>query len=219
MRNEQELTHPSYCMVSFSQRSGFPKLFGSAIETHHNYITLQVKKCSLIRDDSGDRYFGSMSGDIVEVDLSPAQFSQLLTTMNHGMGVPATLRRFDNKAVPEPPDVKTEAAHISDSFKDDLKKFVNSLLKNSVPRAEEILAKKTLTVQDKNELRGIIYSVSNQLKDHAPFIMDMFTEAVEKKVSVAKAEVDSMFTSVITKLGMKSLEQLGKVLEIGDGKS
>jgi hypothetical protein len=138
--------------------------------------------------------------------------------MNVGMGVPATLRRFDNKQVPEPPDVKTEAEHISDNFKEDMKEFSDSLLKTSVPKFEEILAKKTLTIQDKNELKGILNSIIRKLTDSTPFIMDMFTEAVEKKVSVAKAEVDSIFTTVITKLGMKSLEQVNKVLEIGDGK-
>jgi hypothetical protein len=49
--------------------------------------------------------------------------------------------------------------------------------------------------------------IGTELKSNIPFIFECFQEAVQKKVAVAKAEVDSLFTSVINKLGMKALEE------------
>jgi len=204
---KEELTHPSYVLASFSRRSGNPRLFASQLENHYNYVTLCLKKATLIRQSNGDRYYGSSSGDIVEVDFSAAQFAELLTTMNIGLGVPGTMRRLLNERVEEPPEVLDEAQNVAKEFEGDMKEFAKKIFGTTIPRAKEILAKTNITKSDKVELVKMFDMIGTELKSNIPFIFECFQEAVQKKVSVAKAEVDSLFTSVINKLGMKALEE------------
>jgi hypothetical protein len=211
--DKQVLNHPSYALASFSRRSGSPKLFASAIDKHYSYICLQLKRAELVRRDHGDYYNSSIQGDIVEVDFSAAQFAELLTTMNVGLGVPCTLRRLNNERIEEPPDVLTEAENVANEFEGDMKGFAKKILGTTIPRAKEILAKTNITKADRAELAGIFDKIGMELKNNIPFILDCFQEAIQKKVAVAKAEVDSLFTSVINKLGLKALEDIKQLGE------
>lgn len=204
---QETFSHPSYCLVAFSRRNGSPKLFGSSLTDHYSYVTLQVKKAELIREDNGDRYNSSMSGDIIEVDLSAAQFAELLTTMNVGLGVPGTLRRLNNQRVPEPPDLPNESEAIQESFGEDLKEFSKKVSEDSLPRARAILGKKYLSQGDKDELLKILQGVSDRLRSHVPFILQLFGESVTKRVSAAKTEVDSLFTTLLQRVGMRALQE------------
>jgi hypothetical protein len=148
-----------------------------------------------------------MSGDIIEVDLSAAQFAELLTTMNVGLGVPGTLRRLNNQRVPEPPDLPNESEAIQESFGEDLKEFSKKVSEDSLPRARAILGKKYLSQGDKDELLKILQGVSDRLRSHVPFILQLFGESVTKRVSAAKTEVDSLFTTLLQRVGMRALQE------------
>ncbi len=198
--------HPSYCLVSFSRRQGNPKLFGSALTMHYSYVTLQIKTTSLVRDEHDDRYDGQINGDIIEVDMSAAQFAELLTTMNVGLGTPGTLRRLNNVAIEEPPDLPSEVEHIQMTFDKDLRSFAKTVLEKSLPQARKILEKPSLNKADRAELLNILESVSRRLTDAVPFILEMFNESVGKRVTAAKTEIDSLFGVILRKTGLKSLQ-------------
>jgi hypothetical protein len=214
MSNKQEFNHPSYVAVSFSRRSGNPRLFGSNLPTHYGYVTLVVSKATLVRDDHDDRYASSISGDIIEIDFSSAQFAELLTTMNVACGTPGTLRRFQNTLVPEPPELPGRVENIQTAFEVDLRETAAEVLGKDVPRARAILNQKSLTKADRAELVTMFERVAQKLTDHVPFIVEMLNEAVGQRVSAAKAEVDAVMATTLTRLGMRTLEQ---VKELGDG--
>jgi hypothetical protein len=204
--SEVTYKHPSYCLVSFSRRQGNPKLFGSALTNHYSYVTLQVKRTSLIRDEHDDHYFGTLNGDIIEVDMSAAQFAELLTTMNVGLGTPGTLRRLNNVSIEEPPDLPSEVEHIQMTFDKDLRSFAKTVLEKSLPQARKILEKPSLSKADRAELLDILESVSRRLTDAVPFILEMFNESVGKRVTAAKTEIDSLLGVILRKTGLKALQ-------------
>lgn len=204
---ERTYQHPSYCLVSFSRRHGNPRLFGSHLKNHYHYITLAIKQAKLVRDENDDRYDASISGDIVEIDLSAAQFAELLTTMNVGMGVPGTLRRLNNQRVEEPPEISSEVEHIQDTFDKDLREFAKKVLEKSVPRAREILTKPSLNKADRAELLSLFEDVSRRLTDAVPFVIEIFNESVGKRVTAAKTEVDSLLSLFLKKAGLQALKQ------------
>ena len=75
-------THPSFGIAKFSRHScSHPQsLFGSSIG-HENTITLTISRADHIRSDSSyDRYYEK--GQIIEVEMSAAQFAEMITTMN-----------------------------------------------------------------------------------------------------------------------------------------
>lgn len=205
---EQEFKHPSYGMVQLSRRQGSPRLFASALESHQNYITLSIRTASLIRGPHGDRYFGSMRGDIVEVDMSAAQFAEMLTTMNVGMGVPCTISLIGMKRVEPPPTIPTEAQSVRDGFKESLNAFARGLPAKA-KRVREILEKKSLSKDDRAQIGAVIDGVIRELTDNAPFIIDMFREATERVMTAAKSEADAWLTNVITQSGMQALKAGG----------
>lgn len=204
---DQEFEHESYVLVSFSRRQGSPRLFASMIERHHSYITLQVKKAILRRSDTGDRFDGSIAADIIEVDMSAAQFAELLTTMNIGLGVPGTMRRCMGKFIEEPPELPGEVEYIKEDFSNELREFSQKILSDKLPRIRTLLEQKTLNKAERAEILTAFESISNKLKGSVPFILDMFNEAVVRRVTAAKQEIDSLFTTVLHKAGLKQLQE------------
>ena len=205
--DEKTEKHPSYVKVGFSRRQGNPgRLFGSALPQHQTYITLSVTPATQVTRNGESMYFGGLSGQLIEVDLSPVQFAELLTSMNVGTGVPGTLRRIQNVPVERPPSqVRTEVEDIRAEFKTRLKE-VSEKLKEGRVRAREILEKKgALTKSEKEEIESILRTTDKVLLDYGPYLVDRFQEATSRVVTAAKSEIDSFVTHNVIAEGIKSL--------------
>lgn len=206
-RDDQVLEHPSYALVSFSRisTSGHRRLFGSSIPNHLHSVRLKIAKAQWIRRESGDQYYSSMRGDIIEVELSAFQFSELLTTMNIGMGVPCTIISKDCQEVESPPEVTVEAENIGVKFEDEMKGIGERLRK----KKDEILAGFPASVSDKvrHNISAGIDKMVQEISDYTPYILDQFKEATGKMTQVAKSEVDALMTHTIVQMGMKALKR------------
>jgi hypothetical protein len=205
--NEERESHPSYGMVRFSRRQGSPgRLFGSSLRTHESYVTLSVGPGERIHDNGYDRYHGSLRGELLEVDLSAAQFAELLTTMNVGSGVPCTIRYVNGKKVDGPPEALVEVEKIRVGFKRDMKDLA-SKCKSDVKAVEDLLQKKSLTKADREEILNRVRKVMTEVSENTPFMLSMFEEATEKVVQHAKAEVDAFAISSVIAEGLRSIAE------------
>lgn len=207
-----DFKHPSYGLVQFSHRHGSPKLFGSALNQHltQNYVTLSIRKATLIREEGNpDRHYGSISGDLIEVNMTAAQFAELLTTMNIGMGVPCTISRLNNQRVEDPPALPSEAENLREDFKISLEKHVKELQDETLPRIREIVAKKNLNKADQAEILAAFQRVVRQAVDNAPFALDLFQESTEKVVAAAKTEIDAFMRAAVVQAGLEALQGKG----------
>lgn len=205
--DEKKETHPSYALVSFSRRQGNPGvLFGSPIENHNSYITLSVCTAEKVYDRvGGERYYGNHRGSLLEIDLSPAQFAELLTTMNVALGVPGTLRYLKGEAIERPKPSKGEVENIRSEFGEEFKKASNKFTSGQ-KEVEAILEKKSpLSKDDKAAIREVLATSDRLLTDMAPFLLDRFHEATERVITHAKAEIDSVITHNVIAEGIKSL--------------
>lgn len=209
-------SHPSYGLVSFHRVScggNKEKLFGSSILHHFTMVRLTIHEAELTHDLCYDSIFPRKQ--IVEVDLSAAQFAELLTTMNQGSGVPCTIRwREGVGEVEPPPDNEIEIDRVHESFKANMAERVEWLSE----RREElagILEKKAIGKQDRLKISRIIEGVIAEFRSSAPFAVDQFSEATEKIVTAAKAEVDSFVTQVIQVTGLEQLRAMkgGEVID------
>lgn len=198
--------HESYVTVGFSRRSGNPgRLFGSHIKTHQSYVTLKISQASRVHSLGSDRFHSSFNGDIVEVDMSAAQFAELLTTMNVGSGVPGTLRRVFNKSVEDPPDASLEVEKIRQGFEKRMRDLAVKCHDNAKV-AYELLSQKSLSAVDRDKLRNSLRSVMTEVSANVPFMLEQFEEATEKVVASAKAEIDAFTTHSIILEGVKAIE-------------
>lgn len=206
---EQKFKHESYCLVQLSRRQGSPKLFASRLSQTltQNYVCLSVRRAELIRDDSGmEHYYGSMRGDLIEVNLSAAQFAEMLTTMNIGMGVPGTLAYLQGERMQDPPDVSSEAESIRENFNKNVGDFSNKISKDTLPKIREVLAKKTLNKEDRRLIEKAFEEVVREVGANVPYAIDLFQEATEKVVSAAKTEIDAFFTTTAMQAGVAALQ-------------
>ena len=206
MKNVKEEEHPAYGVVSFSRIQGNPgRLFGSNLENHQTYVALRIAPARLMRENTRDWVYGSNKAHI-EVLLSPAQFSELLTTMNMSPGVPCTISRLQNAGVPEiPNDKPTEAANIRQSFEQEINEMATALEAGQA-KLDEILSRKTLNQKDRAEIKEVYTNILRNFRVNTSFSVTCFQEAAEKVVTEAKAHVDHFVTSALTKIGLDHLK-------------
>lgn len=199
--------HESFGLISIHRvQSTGTRLFGSSLESHGHYFTLQISQCERSHGLSHDRYFGGPRKQLIEVMLSAAQFAELITSLNMSSGVPCTIYRvLGDTMEPLPRNLETESKKIRSSFKDDVKGLVEKLAQGA-KRVDELLEKKSLTIADKSEIREVLVRVRRDVKENLPFIVASFQESTERTLTQAKTEMDAFVQMGLHRLGLESLE-------------
>jgi hypothetical protein len=149
---------------------------------------------------------------MIEVEMSASQFSELITTMNIGSGVPCTVRRFDGVKIEGPPDEGTEMDRVREDFAEDLKN-ISSKLDGAKGELSTILAKKSIGKGDKKAIAKIVSQMFQHFESNVPFVQEQFQRATDRSVAAAKTEIDCTLTNAVTKLGLKSLNQLKQLVD------
>jgi len=206
--------HPSFGIIGFHRIShglGRNLLFGSHLDRHHETIELRVFRASRDHSLAHDTVYAELRGrPLIEVELSPAQFAQLLTTMNVGDGVPCTIRWVNGERMPDVPDEhESEQVKIYKGFQGGLDRMV-AALDEKRQRLDEILSKKSFNKDDRKEIRNLVFGIFQYLESNASFVLNSFEESAEKVVTAAKAQVDEFVLGALIRAGMEKLaEQFG----------
>lgn len=208
MKDDSVNEHESYVLVQFNRvGGGRDKLFGSQLKVHNNVISLKVSKAQEITDEYGDvHYYAKANSKLIEVELSSAQFAELITTMNIGSGIPGTMTAFNGKSVEPPPkNAEMPIEKVRNSFQSTMDKACESIT-SMRKELQVLLNKKTLTANDKQEIIKAFTQAELHIKNNAPYVLDRFEEAAEKVVASAKAEIDATITHNIFSRGVASLK-------------
>lgn len=210
IKEEEIQRHPSFATIQFSRTNGYSGyLFGSQIQAN-NYITLTIKEAEKITDLCDERYFPH--GKVIcQVKMSPAQFSELITTMNYDSGTPCTLETVLGENIPQvnPKDVESRKSFVNRKLKERMQLFSSRLTKTQ-ERARELVKKKTLSKDDQQELTNAINFMSTEITNNLPFLSQCFQETMEEIVLDAKIEIDSTIQHIITQSGIKALTEYQK---------
>jgi hypothetical protein len=202
--DEKIFSHESYGMVQFSRIMGHSgRLFGSSLPDQGSFIRLRIVKADRRHHLGRDWYHGE-SKVLLELDLSNVQFAELLTTMNHGSGVPCTLRFAEGRHMETPPEERLEAQQVRDDFKEKLGQVARNMTE-SMKKIDEILAKKNTTQADKKMVHNLLGLVVQDVQSNIPFWLKSFHEATGKIVASAKTEIDAFATNVVMSAGFKAL--------------
>jgi len=200
-------THPSFGLARFSRVSGDPgQLFGSEIN-HNSFIRFTLGPGESHWRHHETYYHGPMNPCYVEVEMSAAQFAELLTSMNVGSGVPCTIRTLNNAEVPG----FTDADNLHEQIKDDIAaktKGVTDMAADLATQLETLLADSKVPKAKQEAMRSTLYNLKQELNDNMPFIIDQYQEAAEKVKAKCAAEVDAMFTHAVQRLGLERMEEL-----------
>lgn len=201
--------HPSQVQVQFSRvQSSHPMAFyGSDIKVN-NWIQLRIKTSIKKRDLSNDWFHADDT--ILEIRLSPNQFSELLTTMNVGEGVPGTLTfhqalDLPNGALPMP--IQENKTSI---FKEEINLLGTGILARII-ELENTVNGLNITKSAKIAILERTRMVKQDITSNLPFILRQAKEQVDKIVSAGKSAVDAFYTGVITRLGIAALQNQPRI--------
>ncbi len=202
MSFEEKTNHASFGLLSFSRADSNKgkTLFGSSIK-HQRTIILKIKSAEKERDLHRNWYFGKNT--LIEVEMSPTQFSDAITTMNLGDGVPVTLNYIQGKKVDDCPDDNLKERFVKE-LNDDIQSISGNL--DELYNIAHALKNRTggLKVSEKKDLCSKIAMLHQSLKSNLPFILNSFNKQMDKSVSESRGEIDAFVTNLTTKLGLES---------------
>ena len=209
--------HPSYGMLSISRVhhggiSGIngTALFGSSIK-HRDTICIELKHAEVDRQLNRDWYHGN--GIITTVEMSQAQFAEMITSMNVEPGVPCTIRFTEADGhMPECPYESKVELH-----KEEYKEHLEQTYQKSVEltqQVRELFTKKTLNKKDREEILNKLLMIQYDLVSNQEFQLSQFQEQIEKTIQEAKGEIESFYQN---RLGIPEIESGDMPLYIEEG--
>jgi hypothetical protein len=207
-------SHESYGTATFyntSTRSS--KLFGSSVPTDH-MVSLVISKAEVTRDYHRDRILPG--GEMIRIDMTQAQFGQLISTFSKAEGTPVTISRFNGKMM-APPPWKSFQEKTHDDFKKEAGRLGNKISALGKTMNEILTKKGTVTKGDRKSLAGSVNQIIQELKQNIPFFQECFMESLEELVSHAKTEIAHSVEQANQQLGEGVASR--NVRELGDGLS
>ncbi len=213
-KENERFTHPSFGQISFSRATFGGKhpntnFYGSELPQDH-CIIMSVHKSEIDRSLAQDRYY-TREVPLIEVRMTSNQFSELITSLNIGSGVPCTIEWLNQKQVEQvtPPESRKEFVHRK--FQDRMTEFAKSIREQQL-KARDLVKKKTLSKQDVHDLTHHIEWLTNEVELNIPFFMKCFQETMDEVVIEAKQEVENAIQHKINVLGLAELHKQNKLI-------
>lgn len=206
----EEETHESYGMIGFTRVTiggygggQFQNFFGSDLDNHMSCMRLRIST-GVRRRGTGQHWFHERDR-IIDVDMTSAQFAELLTTANVGSGVPCTIRWLNGKSVAFPPAAKTSASKSQEEFEEKVEEIAKDA-KGLVERLNALLEpRSSLTKASVREIAHDLTMVVQAIEKNLPFSLTTFREAIQDVVQEAKAEVDAFVSNAVVTAGVEAL--------------
>lgn len=208
MIEEKEENHESFAQLSFNrvQCAGGETLYGSDLK-HSTVIKMELKHSTKRRGLNHDWYYGRDT--IAEVTMSQNQFSELITSMNMGDGIPVTLNFTENGGHLESPKFSSKLDIHENEFKD-MTKRVNKEAEELLATMNELLSGSgTVKKADRDKLIKQAELVVRDIGDNMPYVEKCFKESMDKTVTDAKGTIEAFYQHRVTETGIKALADAG----------
>jgi hypothetical protein len=212
MFDETKEEHESYGLLQISRCQCTPatNVFGSSVKTG-NPIRLRISRAVRYRGLNEHTYHDKQQ--LIEIEMSPSQFADAITSLNCGVGTPVTLLRVNCERMADCPDIDQRQLFHEEFNQDvaDASKQLTELLKE----AKEILGSKgAVKAADKKGLLNKIGSVEQNIRANMPFVHQQFNRAMDKTTSEAKAEVEAFIENKVRSIGLDNMQD--EILKIED---
>lgn len=192
-----EEEHPAYALIGASRVSSTPGavLFDSDIQHGHSVI-VHISTASRRRANNHDHTYAEKQ--LIEVQMSEAQWASFVSSMNTGPGVPCTMLRREGEMIPGLP----YAPRLAESMKE-VRGAAEKYTQNIADAFAAYEEKKTA-----ENLRSLRAAIENAPANMA-YVAESLTEHAENVVQRARVDVESMVTAKAEQVGLPS--ELGKI--------
>lgn len=193
-------------MFSRTSSNGRP-MFGSQLENHLTCVRLSISNAVVYQaDGEPERYLDS--DQLIVVEFTADQYANLLSTQNICPGTPCTVVRYNGKKVETPPVRKTNMHRIRSDFRKKMKSLMGEVVQAEKDFSAMVYeSQKPLGKGKQRELLAQFGRFRNLLMDSLPFTLDMFHEATQETVQVARQEISSAMQTMVHQAGIRSLEE------------
>lgn len=196
-------THESFAVIRGSRHSSRgTALFGSSIQ-HNQSISITISTAEHNRSLNNDSIHNKKQ--IIEIEMSENQFAQFITTMNHGSGIPCTIRHINGKKMSDPP-FQTKQELFEAEFQKDMDNYTIDLEK-TLANTMAILEKPNIGKEDRKVILSNIQSLVRKLNDDMPFMRTQFREQMDGVVNEAKIQIEAFAENVIRNKGLEALAE------------
>lgn len=197
--NDYHEDHPAFGVAVVTRASGSPRtLFQSDLQ-HNETIVLSIRQAQRSRNLIRDWIFPRR--EIVEVEMSLAQWGSLVSSIGIGSGVPVTIRHIDQKPVPGLPYEPRIAEAVAET-----KQTVQRLMKNA-RESFDVLKKTFEEKRGVKEMRAAMDRHESSLRNtesNAGFAIKQVTEATEQVVAQGKSDIEAHILSAQMLTGMRA---------------
>lgn len=217
-------THPSYGCIGISHVSGRGVLFGSEV-THQHFLSLTISEAERVVDEP--REFVSSRRELVRVEMTQAQFAEMITSPNRGSGVPCTIYRFTGDSGepwvdrhhggrPNPPDPE----HYTKKFKNVLGEragVISEKLKTAKEKADRLFSGQDKPTKANLEaIVSALYMAQMNLDSNLPYVINEMEEGIENRMATAVSEFESYVAFSLQAKGLEHLASQAPRLTVGE---
>ena len=197
---KDHITHPSYGQIGFSRTESTGQRFYGSELSQRSYVTLEIKESETYRSLNSDKYHPGKN--IVRLRMSNAQFAELITSFNRGVGTPCTIERIKDEGYTLPEAESRKEVH-SREFQERMEEFA----KTNISTMNEILTlAKGLSVKRRGEIKRKLERINTEIASNIPFFADQFQEHMDTVVNDAKCEVEGYVEHKIRSAGLEAIK-------------
>ncbi|WP_412075421.1 hypothetical protein ACLF6K_05740 [Streptomyces xanthophaeus] len=191
--------HPAFGVAVVTRRHGSGRSLFQSDVLHNETVALSVHEATRKRDLNHDWVHSGR--ELVEIEMSLAQWGSLVSSMGLGSGVPVTIRRTEHEPfVPEIPhqprtaESLREVQEVTDRMYAGVKKATAAL--------HEAIHEKKGVRATKEALRVLENAVAH-VGSNAQFAVDSLVEAGEQVVAQARADIEAHVLEVARLTGAR----------------
>jgi len=177
--------HPSYGTLSISKVHGHESpCFGSPI-LQGNTIHITLSQASLTRSLHEDRIYPKK--ELFRVEMTPQQFTDMLTSPNTGSGTPVTILRVLGEQV-EPTPFISKLQQFDAELKHSIKE-IHHEAKTGLAQIVELIGKSKLPQKEKTHITRLVESLNQSIESNLPFLSTIMAEEMDRVVGEAKTVI------------------------------
>lgn len=192
-------THPAFGTVTVVRASGSPRSLFQSDLLHNETIQLSVNTATRKRNLAHD--WVHPHTEIIEIEMSLAQWGALISSMGQGSGTPVTIRRTcEDGLLPDIP----HQPRLSEGL-DEVRESTGKLLdrvRRDTERLHEAVHDKQGVRATKDALRDLESTLANA-ESNQEFVVRSLNEAGEHVVSQAKADIESFLLQAQHRAGLE----------------
>lgn len=189
--------HPAFGVAVVTRRHGSSRSLFQSDLLHNDTVALSVHEATRKRDLNHD--WVHPGRELVEIEMSLAQWGSLVSSMGLGSGVPVTIRRTEHEPfVPEIPHQPRTAENLREVR--EVTDRMYARVKAATASLHEAIHEKKGVRATKAALRALENAVAG-VGSNAQFAVDSLVEASEQVVAQARADIEAHVLEVIRLTG------------------